>query len=69
MSEDEIRATLKNNDFNEQFINELIDNNNNLAESIKTEIDLYQALFPNYDTADDIKEMYDEVKDGLVISE
>lgn len=69
MSEEEIREVLEVNRFERKLIDEMIENNNNLAESINTEIDLNQALFPNYDTPDDIKEIYESVKDELVIKE
>lgn len=69
MSEEEIRETLRKNGFEEEFIDTAIQNNNELAESITIEISLNQALFPNYDTPDDIKEVYEKVKDELVVEE
>ncbi|MBU0625947.1 hypothetical protein KKG31_06430 [Patescibacteria group bacterium] len=69
MSEEEIIAILKSNGFEEKLFNTFIKNNNELAKSIHTEINLHQALFPNYDTPDDIKEIYEKAKDGLVVSE
>ena len=69
MSEEEIKTILKKNGFEETLISSLVQNNSDLAEQINVEIDLHQALFPNYDTADDIREIYDEAKDSLVTSE
>lgn len=63
MSEEEIREVLEKNSFDRKLIDELIENNGNLADSIAVEIDLNQALFPNYDTPDDIREIYEKVKD------
>ena len=69
MSEDEIMEILKKNEFDKKFIDEMIENNNEVAENITTEINLHQALFPNYDTPDDIKEIYEQAKDELVVEE
>jgi len=69
MSEEEIRWILKSNELDENFIDEMITNNTAVAESIVTEIELNQALFPNYDTPDDIKEIYEQAKDVLEVEE
>lgn len=69
MSEDEIRNTLKNNGLEETTINKLIETNNSIADSIITAIDLNQALFPNYETPEDVKELYEQYKDKLIIKE
>lgn len=69
MSEDEIRKILEHNGFEKKIINQLIETNNTIADSITTEIDLNQALFPNYETPEDIKELYEQYKDGLVVKE
>lgn len=69
MSEDEIRKILKENDFDSSTIDRLIDTNNAIADSVVTAIDLNQALFPNYETPEDVKELYEQYKDKLVIKE
>jgi len=69
MSEDEIRTILEHNGFEKKTINHLIETNNRIADSITTEIDLNQALFPNYETPEDVKEIYEQYKDGLVVKE
>jgi len=69
MSEDEIRGTLSNNGYNTAMIDTLIKNNIAIAENITTDIDLNQVLFPNYETPEDIKELYEKYKDQLIIKE
>ncbi|MCX6824221.1 MAG: PHP domain-containing protein [candidate division SR1 bacterium] len=69
MSEDEIIKILENNGFEKNTISQMIETNNTIAENITTEIDLNQSLFPNYETDENIKKLYDEYKDGLVITE
>ncbi|MEI6773489.1 MAG: hypothetical protein WCL18_01300 [bacterium] len=69
MSEEEIRLILENNGFEKKIINQLIKTNNRIADEITTEIDLNQALFPNYETPEDVKALYEEYKDGLVVEE
>jgi len=67
MSEEEIKEVMIKNGFDLASIDGMIANNNEVAGSITMEIDLNQALFPNYDTPDDIKEIYEQVKDGLAV--
>ncbi len=69
MTEEEIRTTLENNGLEKSIINTLIDTNNRIADEIHIEIDLNQTLFPNYETSDDIKELYEQYKDQLVTKE
>jgi hypothetical protein len=47
----------------------MIETNNKIADSITTEIDLYQSLFPNYETPEDVKEIYDQYKNDLIVDE
>jgi DNA polymerase III alpha subunit len=63
MNEDEITKILEDNGFERNTISKLIETNNKIAESITTTIDLNQALFPNYETPEDVKELYDKYKD------
>lgn len=69
MTEDEIRTILEHNGFENKAIDQLIDTNNAIAESIQTAIDLNQALFPNYETPEDVKAIYEQYKDKLIINE
>lgn len=69
MSEKEIRTILETNGFEKKTINQLIENNENIADQIDIEIDINQALFPNYETPDDVKTLYEKYKDDLVVKE
>ncbi|MFA5747616.1 MAG: PHP domain-containing protein [Candidatus Absconditabacterales bacterium] len=69
MSENEIREILIQNGFEKNEIDGFIENNNKVADSIQTEIDLNQVLFPNYINPEDIIQLYDEVKDSLLVDE
>lgn len=69
MSEDEIIKIMENNGFERNTISEMIETNNKIADSITTEIDLYQSLFPNYETPEDVKEIYDQYKNELIVEE
>lgn len=69
MSEEEIRMILEKNGFEKQTINQLIETNNRIAESIDVEIDLNQSLFPNYETPEEVRKLYEQYKDGLVVKE
>lgn len=69
MTEDEIRTILEHNGLDKKIINQLIDTNATIADSITTAIDLNQALFPNYETPEDVKELYEKYKEGLVVKE
>jgi len=66
MSEEEIREIMMKNDFDKKLIDEFIENNNKVANDIDTQIDLHQTLFPNYDSPEDIIEIYEQIKDDLV---
>jgi DNA polymerase III alpha subunit len=69
MNEDEIVNIMTWNGYEDKQINEWIDNNNKIAESIDVKIQLWQYLFPNYDNPEDVKELYEENKDKLVVEE
>jgi len=66
MSETEIRTILENNGYDKKTINQLIETNETIAHQIDVKIDLNQSLFPNYETPEDIKQLYNEQKDWLV---
>lgn len=69
MSEEEIREILEHNGLEKQIITKLIETNNKIADEITTEIDLNQTLFPNYETPDDVREIYEQNKDGWIVKE
>ena len=66
MDEEEIRAICEKNGYTASQIDQRIATNNKVAEGIVTEIDLNQTLFPNYDSPEDIVEIYEEYKGQLV---
>ncbi len=66
MTEEEIRAICEKNGYEKSQIDSRIETNSKVAEEIKTEIDLHQTLFPNYDSPEDIVEIYEQYKDQLV---
>ena len=67
MSRSEIEETMKKNWYSDDIVQTSIENNLKIADRIVTEIDLNQALFPNYESPEDIKELYEKYKDQLVI--
>ena len=69
MSEEEIIEILEHNGLDKHTISQMIENNNTIAEWITTEIDLNQALFPNYETPDDVRKLYEENGNGLIVDE
>ncbi|MEI6672505.1 MAG: hypothetical protein WCL02_04030 [bacterium] len=69
MSEKEIKDILEHNGFEKKIINQLIENNEHIADQIDISIDLNQALFPNYETPEDVKQLYEQYKDDLVVKE
>jgi DNA polymerase III alpha subunit len=69
MTQEEITSILQDNGFPKHIIQKLIDTNNKIADDITTEIELNQALFPNYETPDDIKALYEQHKEELEMEE
>lgn len=69
MSRIEIEETMKKNWYSDDVVQISIENNLKIAERINTEIELNQALFPNYESPEDVKELYEQYKDRLVIEE
>ena len=66
MTREEIEDILLSNWYTEWQIKERIENNNNIANNINIEIPMWQTLFPNYQTPENIKEIYDNVKSNLI---
>ena len=69
MTEEEIREILENNGLDKKMIDQLIETNNQITDRINTNIDLNQTLFPNYETPEDIKELYEKYKDTIIVDE
>lgn len=65
MDEGEIYELCKKNGYADDMIHQRMDTNSAVADSIITEIDLGQTLFPNYDSPQDIIELYEQYKDQL----
>ena len=68
MSEDEIRQILKKNWFEDILVDEWIWNNLAISDRVHVKVKLGQTLFPNYDTPEDIRQLYDSNKDQLIVS-
>ncbi len=66
MSEEEIRTIAINNGRDAWLIDQMISNTAMIADSINIEIPLGKILFPNYESPDFIKELYEENKADLV---
>jgi DNA polymerase III alpha subunit len=51
------------------LIDEWIGNNVAIADRVHVKVKLWQTLFPNYDTPQDIRQLYDANKDQLIVAE
>jgi len=69
MSEDEIRSILSQNAYDLDLINTWISNNVAIADRVHVKVKLWQTLFPNYDTPQDIRQLYDTNKDQLIVAD
>ena len=67
MSETEIREICLKNWYSGDEVNEWIDNNWNLAQSLNAKILLNQKLFPKYKTPESMKELYDKYGSNSII--
>lgn len=65
-SESEIIEVMIKNWYEESFIQNIIQNNFNIAQSIDMKVPLWQILFPKYESPDYVKELYESCKDTLV---
>lgn len=66
MNWDEIMWIMTSNGYTPDQVWEWLNNNNNIAKEISIDIKMGQALFPNYQTPEDIQKIYDWVKDDLI---
>ena len=57
----------KKNWYDENLINEWIDNTQKIADLCDASIEMGQKLFPKYEVEPDILQKYDEHKDELII--
>ena len=66
MTEEEILDVCKKNWYDESLIQSWIANNLAISEHIETKIKLNQILFPNYESPEDIQELYQKYWDQLI---
>lgn len=66
MSGQEVFAIMMDNWYSEEQTKNWINNNNEIAKTIKIEIPMGQTLFPNYSTPPHIQELYEKVKEWLI---
>lgn len=66
MSEKEIRDICKENWYQEKDIEQRIINTASIASCIDVTIELWQTLFPKYESPEEIKELYEKYKDQLI---
>ncbi len=66
MTWDEIKEELESSWYNEWQIEERIKNNNDISKKVNIEIPMWQTLFPNYQTPEDIKEIYENINKDLI---
>lgn len=67
MDGEEIRKICLDNWYAAEEIDERMDNNWKIGESVHTSMLLHQKLFPKYETPDNIKELYDKYADTSII--
>lgn len=67
MSEDEVRSVLQRNGYSQIQIDQWIHNNVDIAERVHVKVKLGQTLFPNYDTPQDIRTLYDAHVSSLLV--
>jgi len=66
MTWDEIKEILIWNWYPEAKVDERIAMNNKIADEIDIKINMWQWLFPKYQPSDEVKEIYDSIKDSLI---
>lgn len=67
MTEQEIKEICLKNGYKEEQIEQWLKNNEKIAEQIDMKIKLGQALFPIYDAPQEIKELYEQHKDSMIV--
>lgn len=66
MTGDEINEILLWNGYSQDMVSVWMSTNNEIASQVKIDILMHQALFPIYQTPDDVKQLYDNIKDSLI---
>ena len=66
MTGEEIKRLSLLNWYENAQVDKWIDNTNKIAEQVKIEIPMWQALFPNHQTPEEIKEIYSKVEKKLI---
>lgn len=66
MDGEEIFGILSKNKYSDEQIQTWMGKNNEIANSIKVKIEMWQTLFPNYDSKPDIIQKYDKIKNDLI---
>lgn len=69
MSEDEIRQIASKNGYRPEEIEEWINNTQKIADMCELKIEMGQALFPKYEAEPEIKALYEQHKENLIIQE
>ena len=69
MSEDEIRQIASKNGYRPEEIEEWINNTQKIADMCELKIEMGQALFPKYEAEPEIKALYEQYKQNLIIQE
>ncbi len=65
-TEHEIKMIMKKNWFSDTQIQTMMDQTQTIADNCKVEIELRKTLFPNYETPEDIQELYQKYEKGLI---
>lgn len=66
MTWDEIKEILLWNWYSESDVDWRIAMNNKIADEIDIKINMWQWLFPKYQPSDEVKQIYDNIKDSLI---
>ena len=66
MTWDEIKEILVWNWYSESDADSRIETNNKIANEIDIKINMWQWLFPKYQPAEDVAQLYDSIKDSLI---
>lgn len=67
-TEDEIMKVMKKNWFSQEVVELWMENTQKICDMTDLKIELNQLLFPNYKSPDEIKELYEEHKNDMVVS-
>lgn len=68
-SEDDVIATLLENGFSKEYIAQWITKTYEIAKNCNLELDLYQSLFPKYESPSDITQLYKANESDLIVED